>query len=196
MSDYQFSQDWFSANSGRWLELILMLGKCTKILEIGAFEGRSAVWLIENALKEGGHLYCIDTWAGSAEHSAKEIEGIESRFLNNVAIALSKSPKTHVIPLKGTSRRCLAELIRERHEATFDFIYVDGSHAAWDTLTDACMSFGLLRRGGVMVFDDYLWGDPVLSMHRPKIAIDSFVNVFMEHLEVVHSGYQFAIRKL
>ena len=78
----------------------------------------------------------------------------------------------------------------------FDFIYIDGSHTAPDVMTDACMAFGLLKKGGIMLFDDYLWGDVPGLLHRPKLAIDLFVTLFSEKAELLMLGYQLAVRKV
>jgi hypothetical protein len=49
---------------------------------------------------------------------------------------------------------------------------------------------------GLMVFDDYLWSpSPRDILHRPKIAIDAFVNIFAEEVEIAHVGYQLVVRK-
>ena len=78
----------------------------------------------------------------------------------------------------------------------FDFIYIDGSHIAKDVLTDACMAWPLLKPKGLMVFDDYLWTPNARDiLHRPKLAIDAFVNIFAEEVEIVHVGYQLVVRK-
>jgi predicted O-methyltransferase YrrM len=50
----------------------------------------------------------------------------------------------------------LAEILSS-NEPPFDLIYVDGSHQASDVLTDSIITFQLLRVGGVMTFDDYVW---------------------------------------
>jgi hypothetical protein len=57
------------------------------------------------------------------------------------------------------------------------------------------MAWPLLKSGGVMVFDDYTWGDPRDLLHRPKLAVDAFVNIYAEELSLVHIGYQLALRK-
>ena len=62
-------------------------------------------------------------------------------------------------------------------------------------LTDACMAWPLLKQGGLMVFDDYLWGESRDILHRPKMAVDFFVNIFAESLDIVHIGHQFVVRK-
>ena len=54
---------------------------------------------------------------------------------------------------------------------------------------------GGLAIGGLMVFDDYMWGNPRDALHRPKIAIDVFTNIFGETAEIVHVGYQLVVCK-
>ena len=200
MSEYQFTQDWFSHNIPVWEQLATLLpGKAGKriFLEIGSFEGRSAVWLAENVMADGDELRCIDTWEGSEEHSAETVQGIEDRFRHNVFVAAEKFPCRRIFQSKSTSVQELAHWLVEAPEdlPTFDFIYIDGSHIAKDVLTDACMAWPLLKQGGIMVFDDYLWGESRDILHRPKMATDFFVNVFAEGLDIVHIGHQFAVRK-
>lgn len=94
--------------------------------------------------------------------------------------------------LKMTSVQAIAKLIHEGHAESFDLIYIDGSHQSTDVLTDAVSSFNLLKQGGLIIFDDYLWDfgyrktGSVLS--TPKIGIDSFINVFYEKIRIIH-GY-------
>jgi predicted O-methyltransferase YrrM len=75
------------------------------------------------------------------------------------------------------------------HKYTFDFVYVDGVHSAVGALTDACMAWGLLKQGGVMLFDDYLYP------HEPtKVGIDAFLNSF-DGYELLVDNYQLAVKK-
>jgi predicted O-methyltransferase YrrM len=84
--------------------------------------------------------------------------------------------------------KALAELI-SHDEAAFDLIYVDGSHHATDVLQDAILGFQLLRVGGLLIFDDYLWrlepDGQQDSFNMPKPAIDAFVNIFQRKLRVL-----------
>lgn len=60
---YDFTEDWTDHNLPVWREIIKKLpDKERFIIEIGSYEGRSAVWFIENAFPKGGTLCCIDTW--------------------------------------------------------------------------------------------------------------------------------------
>jgi predicted O-methyltransferase YrrM len=193
MSDYKFTQDWFQQALPVWEHLIPMLPERKKFIEVGAFEGRATTWIIENMMEDEGEIFCIDTWQGGEDHVNGEMQHAKENFDHNIKIVREKFPKRSVNACKGLSRHWLPVLVRERQK--FDFIYIDGSHVARDVLTDACMAWPLLKEGGIMVFDDYMWGDPRDVLHRPKLAIDAFVNIFTEELNIVHVGYQLVVRK-
>ena len=193
--DYEFTKDWFSQAPEVWTHIIPMLPgepgeRC--FLEIGSFEGRSTVWIGEHMMKEGDYLWCVDTWRGGEEHSAEDMGEVQQRFLRNMEKLENLKPLDWYA-IRETSVMALGEKIHEHY--IFEFIYIDGSHQAKDVLTDACMAWQVLAPGGIMVFDDYVWGDPRDILHRPKIAIDAFVNIFAEDLTVVHSGYQLVVKK-
>jgi predicted O-methyltransferase YrrM len=199
MTEYQFTEDWFNWAPEVWNQLTPMLSGTAghrQFLEIGSYEGRSSIWIAENMMQEGDHLRCIDTWEGGEEHSEKNMGEVEDRFRHNLIVATEKLPRRRIFQLKGTSTKRLAELHSHPSEHGFDFIYIDGSHTAKDVLTDACMAWPLLKPKGVMVFDDYLWTPNARDiLHRPKLAIDVFTNLFAEEVEFVHIGYQLVIRK-
>jgi len=197
VSDYQFTKDWFHWAPEVWTHLIPMLPERVgqrHFLEIGSFEGRSAIWIAENMMVDDDELRCIDTWQGGEEHGTEDMGSVEERFRRNITIAAKKMPRRRIFQLPGSSDHRLAGLYTF-HDTQFDFIYIDGSHMAKDVLTDACMAWPLLKAGGIMAFDDYLWGDARDILHRPKLAVDAFSSIFAEELEVIHTGYQFIVRK-
>lgn len=199
MTDYKFTKDWFAWAPEVWKQLIPMLpgepGE-RNFLEIGSFEGRSAVWIIENMMQDGDHLDCIDTWEGGEEHGAEDMDAVWNRFQPNIELAMSKfDRKRFALPWKTDSLTFLGAAIGEGKQYPYDFIYIDGSHTAPDVLTDACLAWQLLKPRGFIVFDDYMWGPSRDILHRPKIAIDAFCNIFAEQAEIVHVGYQLAVRK-
>ena len=195
MSEYQFTQDWFSHNIPVWEQLVTLLPSTPGqriFLEIGSFEGRSAVWLMENAMQKGDFIFCIDTWEGSEEHEQLDMLPTFDTFKENTRIAAKRTGVKRGYA-KNQSRLELGTMQNDGN--LWDFIYIDGSHTAKDVLTDACMAWPLLKQGGLMVFDDYLWGESRDILHRPKLAVDFFVNTFAEGLDIVHIGHQFAVRK-
>lgn len=201
MSAYAFTTDWFSDQIKSNFTDVFSLVKPTKILEIGSFEGAAACYMIDTlAVKTGTPLeiHCIDSWQGSLEYIEGSFEdtrdinmaGVERRFHQNTQLALQgASYPVDLIVHKGQSSEMLARLIAEHNR--FDFIYVDASHQAPDVLCDAVMAFQLLRVGGIIGFDDYLWfensGKDRNVLRSPKIAIDAFTNIYAGKLDFLRS---------
>ena len=188
---YSFTADWFSVCIPAWRELLSQMAEIGKVLEIGSFEGRSTVWLIENAFnaRGTGELYCIDTWKGGIEHSAADMAAVEERFLRNVATAKGRSRSDVTVHVrKGTSSALLPGLVAEGHALSFDMIHVDGSHQCPDVLSDLVLAFQLCKVGGLILCDDYEWShEPHGSedlLNQPKLAIDSFVNCYRRKLRL------------
>lgn len=186
---YSFTVDWFSACIPAWTELLSPMPDIGKILEVGSYEGRSAVWLIENAFKPGGkgELFCIDNWKGGIEHHGVDMSAVEERFARNIATARSRCRSDVTVRVfKGASSNLLASLIANGHDLSFDVIHIDGSHQCPDVLSDVVLSFQLCRVGGLIICDDYGWSqEPHGSedlLDQPKLAIDSFVNCYRRKL--------------
>lgn len=191
--------DWFSQNIPNFTEIKFNLPNRKDILEIGSFEGRSSTWLLQNFVEPEGTLTCIDTFEGSPEHDQMSLSNIKSNWQHNTELARTDKQVCRLINKK--SYEGVAQLIQEGK--TFDFIYVDGSHTAPDVLTDACMCAGLLRIGGVILFDDYLWpktGDhrpsTLTDLKTPKPAVNAFATVYAELMQPVISNYQVAFKKI
>jgi predicted O-methyltransferase YrrM len=200
MNNYKFTTDWFHWAPEVWDQLIPLMPSRKDFLEIGSYEGRSTTWIVENMMEEeGGHIVCIDTWEGGEEHkaAANDMSEVEKNFDHNMGLLRASHPKAVIGKYVGLSTNNLGGLIGDEDGwlEHFDFIYIDGSHITKDVLTDACMAWPLLKKGGLMVFDDYTWGPPRDALHRPKIAIDAFTNIFGEELEMIHMGYQLVVRK-
>ena len=199
---YDFTTDWFSWSPPIWSQIIHQLPNRKRFLEIGSFEGRSAVWLLENAIDDEGEIVCVDTWEGGEEHKAQghDMGEVEARFHANITAAKNKiRPRNvKVTSFRATSLDTLTALltIAPHKKELFDFIYIDGSHQAPDVITDACLAWNLLRVGGVIVFDDYGWGEPLPPTHKPKIAVDAFIDIFKDRLHLIHKSYQLIIQKM
>ena len=55
-------------------------------------------------------------------------------------------------------------------------------------MSDAVLSFELLKQDGLLIFDDYGWGDCAKG-------IDGFINAYQKKIEVFEKSYQVFIRK-
>lgn len=186
---YSFSQDWFTHHIPS-IDRILTRLRPGRVLEIGCYEGRSTSYLIERCAGFGPlQMHCVDTWQGSADLPPEKMDGVELRFDQNIATAIGRAGAEITLrKIRQRSETALAGLITERSDP-FDLIYIDGSHTAPDVLVDAVLAFQLLRIGGVMIFDDYLWSmEPALRadpLNTPKLAIDAFTTIFARKVRVL-----------
>lgn len=184
ISNYRFSSDWVSANQGTWSTVLNELEGKANIhgLEIGSFEGRSAIWFLENVLTHSSStITCVDVFDGDFEET----------FDYNVS-AFGQPGK--IIKIKGASENVLRTLKSQY----YDFAYIDGAHDAKDVLTDAILTWQVMKPGGVIIFDDYRYkglGAWVRPEKTPRIAIDAFLRVYEPHLDVLHKDYQLVVRK-
>ena len=199
-----FTTDWFSGHADVWNDVDGPLGdllrrstRSTPIsaLEIGVWEGRSTMWLLTRLCSApGSKVVSIDHFDNGDTKA-----GLErfKRVLDNTR------GFGHVLELRqGWSSEVLIKLRLE--ERTFDLAYIDGSHHRLETMEDAINAWRCLTEGGIIVFDDYEWdggfewadGVKPVSMHHPKVAIDSFLRLVEPEAETLHVGYQVFVRKL
>ena len=211
--DYQFTVDWFSWNKDAWQHIFNNVFKQAfplRVLEIGSYEGRSTCFLIDTLTKTAPcEIHCIDSWEGGREHQDgnHDMPSVKERFMHNIKLSL-KAVKDEdkfncdVHIHQGLSQHLLPVILSNGGRGKFDFIYVDGSHEAPDVLFDAIMSFHLLRKGGIIAFDDYLWVASETKkkdyINHPKAAIDSFVNLFARKSNVLarYPIYQIYVQKV
>jgi predicted O-methyltransferase YrrM len=196
--EYEFTSDWFSWNIDTWRRIFDNVGvPLCRAIEVGSYEGRSTVWIVENLLsRAGGSIVAIDAWAEGTELDQREMGAVEDRFDRNIGIAKRRCPNVEIQKRKGPSWLALSQLIESGLQGTFDFIYIDGNHQASDVLTDLVLAFRLCRVGGLIFCDDYLW-----EMHRPvtetpKLAIDSFLACFHLKVQIIPERfYQIYLQK-
>jgi predicted O-methyltransferase YrrM len=206
-SELTFSTDDFSEFAQTWSALLAQF-RPRRILEIGSYEGRSTCFIIAEATTFGSvDLHCMDTFGGSEEHriSKLDLSDLERRFDRNTAIALEQlDPDRHctLTKHKTDSFHGLAKLIATGFAGSFDMIYVDGSHLAHDVLKDMVLSFELLRVGGLLIADDYLWYERtrrtrhLTQVTHPKPAVDAFVNVNHFRLKLLQAPlYQLYLQR-
>lgn len=198
-SKYHFSEIWFEKNIPIWTDQLKHL--CSyklEVLEIGSFEGASTTWILDELFKnENSILTSVDTFEGSVEHkSSKEISSIlgsiEEKFDENI----NKTGKSDQLKkIKSKSYDALIEM-NLRFDVAFDLIYIDGSHVASDVISDAVLSWPLLKEGGILIFDDYKWDKYSDDYNNPRIAIDAFINCYKPELEIIRIGYQVIVKKI
>jgi predicted O-methyltransferase YrrM len=181
--DYQFSKT-LSLSDQRirlWTDILSSLkGKPgINYLEVGVYEGQSFFWMLDNIFTdESNKAVAVDPFPSS----------IYNTFMHN----LEKSGYSQrVTVIKGYSQ----DKLREMPANQFDVIYVDGDHRAPAVLSDAVMSWYLLRNGGFLIFDDYLKFPEMPPELNPEVAIDSFLTVNRNDLKVIYKGNHLICQK-
>jgi len=185
-----FSENWFGSYTANiWKSFLSPNAKNIKnYLEIGSFEGRSTLFAAH--LFPNAHITTIDTFMGATEHQNDDFSNVEATFCQN-----TKSISDRLTIHKGTSTKILPQLGDNIEH--YDLIFIDGSHYYRHVLQDSLMSWPLLKVNGYMIWDDYLWWSNIYGRKlSPKSAIDHFLSIYKDYVELVFSHSQICIRKL
>jgi predicted O-methyltransferase YrrM len=187
---FRFTNGWFQGNITTW-DTYIPQANPRKIIEIGSYEGQSICYYINRLANDTElEIHSVDTWEGGIEHKRTNtnMKSVENRFDYNIALASKGKKNVTVIKHKGFSDDVLAQLL-STHKNSFDLAYIDGSHEAPDVLCDAVLAFRLLKNGGLLGFDDYLFMQGAIPERQllecPKPAIDAFVNLYFRKLGFV-----------
>ena len=191
-----FGADWTTWHFPNWAKLLKRYrGRSLRLLEIGSWEGRSALFFLNHL--PHAQVTCIDTFAGGQEHqdeakrspqAARDLRGVERRFDAN-----TKAFKKRIEKIKAQSTEALAALgIKNRQ---FDVAYIDGGHRSIEVYSDAVLTWPLMTRGGLVIFDDYDWNFMPKPLDNPAPGIDAFLASIKGQYRIAHKKYQIAIIK-
>jgi predicted O-methyltransferase YrrM len=190
----RLSDDWFTGHIPYWLsvfdEYSLPSRAKLEAVEIGSWEGLSSYFILKSL--PNAVLTCVDSWEGADEHksgfvTAQVLSNIESAFDANLAPFEARLTK-----YRGTSFSFFNE---NQRESELDLIYVDGSHHCDDVVVDAIKCFQMLKVGGLMIFDDYLWRWYPRAIDNPAAAIHAFLRLKKGSYKIVRVYAQLIIEK-
>ncbi len=174
--EYAYSHDWFERDYGSkphikrestrqlYERLLLPQAKSIRrIMEIGVSEGRSVVWFLQNIIPDA--WLGIDPWLPGRGETYEPGQRM-MRFWHNMEVIsggvqtpMSTSEEETYFSV-GKTKCCLAYdrsqrwLCRENITQQFDLIIIDGLHHGWGAMTDAVLSWPLLAKNGLIIFDD------------------------------------------
>lgn len=155
-----------------------------RFIQVGVFAGHASEWLLKNILTDqSSKLLDIDTWEGSDEHTDIDFVTVHKEYLDRVVTKFA-----NIYSVMADSAMYLPHLKKDYS----DFIYIDGDHRALAVISDAENAWPLLKSGGILAFDDYLWTD---QSDTPKEAVDRFIATHNDELIVLHHGYQVWVQK-
>ena len=180
----QFTSDWFSHHIPTWERILKpFAGQHLHFLEIGCYEGRASVWMLENVLTHPmSQLVTIDSFEGvDGKRDGSTDWKLYARFRENTLPWMAK-----VETIVGKSTSGLPYMLTEKIAyGPFDFIYIDGSHEAKDVLEDSVMSWPMLNVGGIMAWNGF----------GNNVAFDAFISVYSDRIEKIVDGPQIWIRR-
>lgn len=147
---YTFSHpdDWSVPYRLTWYgtpALTSRIGKKIRYLEVGIFEGRSAVFMLGDILTHPESTYLgVDPWEGDFYAPAEA--------LARANIGQHEAHRWKII--KGHSPAVFFN-DPSFYPGAFDVGYVDGGHVPRDALRDVVFVWEMLDRYGVLIVDDY-----------------------------------------
>lgn len=131
-----------SADTGRLLQVLLLAVGARRVLEVGTLGGYSAIW-IARALPAGGSLLSIELDAKHAEFAARYVRRAGLDGMVDIRV--------------GRALDVLASLDGEQ----FDAIFLDADKEPLPTYFE--WGLRLVRRGGLIIADNALWGGRVVD---------------------------------
>jgi caffeoyl-CoA O-methyltransferase len=139
--------------AGRLLELLVWIGRPSRVLEIGTFTGHSALSMAA-ALPDGGRI------------DACEIDPTRAAFAQRY---FDRSPHGAKITLHvGPAGETI-----ERLEGEFDFVFIDADKDGYIGYYEAVVP--RLSPRGLIVVDNTLWGGRVVSSDGPATRFNEHV---------------------
>lgn len=173
---YDFTSDWTSDRAPAWeAGLTQFMGTPIEMVEIGTYEGRSAVWFLEHVLTHPqAKLHCVDcySYGERKELGPNILQQAKQRAAHNLAdFVATGNCELHYLAAsewwQGSTKKV-------------GLIYVDGQHTFNAALTDFFCAWVRLQSGGVLICDDvwpawYLTGR-FAEHDTPLRALETFLN--------------------
>ena len=143
-------------------------------LEIGSWEGNSALYILKNHSTE--NVVCVDLW--DTDNNFKELNKKNfDNFIKNL-----KEFENKYSYFKTTSDDFFL-----KNDQFFDVIYIDGWHGTSQVNKDISNSWKFLKIGGIIICDDYFYGDIYKNSYKdiPAPAINNFIKENKKNLKIL-----------
>ena len=181
-----YNEKWFCNNLNYLSVNFKDINNIKNILEIGSYEGRSAIFFLKNF--NGSKITCVDTWCGSDELKHVNFELIEENFDFNTSFYQSNK---YLFKYKMTSN----EFFKKNHKY-FDLIFVDGDHSSDQVKVDLINSWNILKNGGYLILDDYMWWFYKDLKKNPSTPINNFIKENISNISKLNIWHQVIIKKI
>jgi hypothetical protein len=175
---YTFTQNWFTDKTSSWAQFLKEFkGKpYVNYLEIGTFEGRSALWLLENILTHPtAKLTIVDAFQ----------ENTHRTFISNINLS-GEADKFKILSGFSTDK------LRELPFDSIDFAYIDGSGKGIVMLSDLVSTWNLLKVDGIIICSRYSLDKGLREALElqpndpgPYEAIDVFLKLYKPYIMIL-----------
>ena len=187
IKEKNFSNKWF-LNNFDIFNFFLPKEKNSKFdyLEVGCFEGLSSFFVLSEYKAVNAIL--LDIWDMPNPNSktlSHNFNSIEKAFDNNLS-------SFNFTKIKDDSVVAMRKLFKQNK--SFDFIYIDGSHNGEDILSDAIEAFKILKKEGLIFFDDFLQHDKNRTLQSYD-GIEKFLNLYSNYLKIEYFQNNLVVRK-
>ena len=187
IKEKNFSNKWF-LNNFDIFNFFLPKEKNSKFdyLEVGCYEGLSSFFVLSKYKAVNAIL--LDIWDMPNPNSktlSHNFNSIEKAFDNNLS-------GFNFTKIKDDSVVAMRKLFKQNK--SFDFIYIDGSHNGEDILSDAIEAFKILKKEGLIFFDDFLQYDKDRALQSYD-GIEKFLNLYSNYLKIEYFQNNLVVRK-
>ena len=183
LKNKKISNDYFSMNAFNFYKSIFNLKSTFHYLEIGSYEGNSAMFVARNFPK--AYVNCVDNWHSTEDYHGQDFKIVEDNFDYNV------SDFKNIKKFKINSDEFF-----KKNSQKFDVIYVDGYHRNDQVYKDCKNSWKFLNNNGVMICDDYFWNFYEKTENNPCFGINKFLNEIKNNFKILKvSNTQIYIKK-
>jgi predicted O-methyltransferase YrrM len=185
--------DFFSRNVFDWFGILNKLkNKKFDYLEIGSFEGNSALFILEYF--KNSNLVCVDQWKQLYESDGTK-EGYEKFSIDLIEKNFDNNLKDYVG--RFTKNKISSDLFFNENDKQFDIIFVDGSHYADDVANDCINSWLVLKKNGILILDDFFWKGYDDLKDNPAYAINKFLKKIKNDYKIISlTKFQLHLKKI
>lgn len=143
------TEGWF--NHGAEILRLVDLYRPVVCVELGTWLGASAIPVARSVRRWGGTVTCVDTWAGELNEHGGSPTGKSPLMLWSCARAMvgaGVGASVRLIPATTFE-------VARTWTRPIDYLYVDADHSYEGVLADLLNWVPHVRRGGLIVVDDY-----------------------------------------
>ena len=154
-----------SPEQGQLMALLAQAIQARRCIEIGTFTGYSSI-SVARALPADGRMICCDV--------SEEYTKIAQKYWARAGVA-------DKIALElGPALATLDRLIAKGEAGRFDFAFIDADKENYRHYYERCLT--LLRKGGLIVVDNVLWGGSVADKRNKRVTTEA-IRAFNKRLK-------------